>query len=396
MKQFAKRLIKKSFGLIGLEIQRKGETTEELEFEEGNLVVPRIWDQPFFKELLPFRLESSNGAVVLLGNAEQIAFLGPGFVERGHEVKGIEWDWQSGPELGAVPAEAPIILCHLPRNEAQWRIVRRLKELYGARVTGIQELVLPFATIHQAQISLPYAVKSLREIAPYYAGERYFGCALDELNKVFPLAGKRIIEFGPMEGAQTAGLVQLGAKSVTAIEARADSFIKTMIARYCLNWTNVEIVMDDFHNADRQKYGKFDLAFAHGVYYHSFVPFFFLENLMSLSDNIFIGGYCTSDSVTPKPHTSSFQYTFETLEYEGRKYQVKKIKIGNTYNSAVNEYAYHFNRKDLLGFFEDRGYELTVLYDADPIDPWGDWYLRFLARKKPVAEVRDEGSKTAH
>ncbi len=129
--------------------------------------------------------------------------------------------------------------------------------------------------------------RALQEIAPIYAGEQYFG-PLDELNQVFPLAGKRIIEFGPMEGAQTAGLVQLGAQSVTAIEARGGSFIKTMIARYCFNWNNVEIVMDDFHNADRQKYGEFDLAFAHGVYYHSFVPFFFLENLMSLSDNIFI------------------------------------------------------------------------------------------------------------
>ena len=52
--------------------------------------------------------------------------------------------------------------------------------------------------------------------------------------------------------------------------------------------------MDDFHNADAHKYGRFDLAFAHGVYYHSFAPFLFFENLISLSDNIFIGGYTTN------------------------------------------------------------------------------------------------------
>jgi hypothetical protein len=157
-----------------------------------------------------------------------------------------------------------------------------------------------------------------------------------------------------------------------------------MIARYCLQWDNVDIIMDDFHNADRAKYGEFDLAFAHGVYYHSFVPFFFLENLMSLSANIFVGGYCTSDSIAPKPSSPAFQHTFETLAYEGRQYAVKKIKIGNTYNSAVNEYAYHFKRQDLLEFFQSRGYEVTVLYDADPVDPWGDWYLRFLARRIAV------------
>jgi hypothetical protein len=157
-----------------------------------------------------------------------------------------------------------------------------------------------------------------------------------------------------------------------------------MIARYCFNWNNVELVMDDFHNADRQKYGEFDLAFAHGVYYHSFVPFFFLENLVSLSDNIFIGGYCTSDSIAAKPSNSFLSYTIETLEYQGKKYVVKRTRLGNTYNNAANEFAYQFNRKDLLDFFADRGYELTVLHDAATPDPWGDWYLTFLARKKSV------------
>lgn len=110
-------------------------------------------------------------------------------------------------------------------------------------------------------------------------------------------------------------------------------------------------------------------------------PFFFFENLMSLSDNIFIGGYTTHDAVTPNGH-SSLEYTFETLEYQGHQYQAKKIKIGNTYNSAVNQYAYHLSRTDLLDFFRERGYELNILTDAPANDPWGDWYLRFLASRK--------------
>jgi len=69
-----------------------------------------------------------------------------------------------------------------------------------------------------------------------------------------------------MEGAQTAGLVHLGAKSVTCIEACAESFIKTMIASLFSISTTFDSVIDDFHNADDLKYGKFDLAFAHGVY----------------------------------------------------------------------------------------------------------------------------------
>ena len=380
MKAIAKSAIKKSFGLFGLELRKKSQQKEEWEMEDGSLVVPKIWNQPLFREMIPLRLQSSTGPLLLLGSREEIEFLTAGFVAAGREVRGINWDWDTQTDLTSIPQDALIIICKLPKNEKHWRIVKQLKQQFGSRVIGIQELVLPFTTLQEGQSSFDYVVDTFAEIGPLYLGEQYFG-PLDDLNKAFPLAGKTVIEFGPMECAQTAGLLHLGVKSVLGIEARAVSFIKSMIACYCFDWKNVSLVMDDFHNADANKYGRFDLAFAHGVYYHSFAPFFFFENLMSLSDNIFIGGYTTNSSQTEKPPTSVI-YTFETLEYEGKKYRVKRILIGNSFNSAINQYAYHFERQDLMKFFEERGYEVKIISDAPSGDPWGDWFLRFLATKR--------------
>jgi 16S rRNA A1518/A1519 N6-dimethyltransferase RsmA/KsgA/DIM1 with predicted DNA glycosylase/AP lyase activity len=90
-----------------------------------------------------------------------------------------------------------------------------------------------------------------------------------------------VIEFGPLEGCLTAGLVKLGVKSLTCIEARAENAIKTLVACHAFDWKNVKLVMDDFHNVNQFKYGTYDLVFAHGVYYHSLAPFLFLENLRS-------------------------------------------------------------------------------------------------------------------
>ncbi|HEU4433278.1 MAG TPA: class I SAM-dependent methyltransferase, partial [Pyrinomonadaceae bacterium] len=317
----AKSAIKKSFGLMGFELRRKRPEKEDWEMEEGSLVVPRIWNQPLFREMIPLRLQSSTGRVVLLGSQNEIAFLSPGFTAAGREVNGITWDWESKPDFTSVPEDAVIVICKLPKNEQHWRVVRQLKQQFGSRVIGIQELVLPFTTLQEGQSSFDYSVETFDEIGPLYLGKEFFG-PLDALNGVFPLAGKTVIEFGPMEGAQTAGLVHLGAKSVLGIEARAVSFIKSMIASYCFGWKNVSLVMDDFHNADASKYGRFDLAFAHGVYYHSFAPFFFFENLMSLSDNIFIGGYTSNANQQVKPQTSLI-YTSETLDYQGKQYRVK-------------------------------------------------------------------------
>ena len=370
VKQLVKSVIKKSFGTVGYELRRKTEPANHFEMEQGSLLVPSIWNHALFKSLIPLRLKTTEAPIVLLGSEGRTDYLRSSFARYNIVAESIGWDWQPEVDLSRFPSASLVVICELPQTEAQWRVVKKLKERYGARVTGIQELVLPFTTIVEAQASLTYCVEAMQELTTYYAGEQFFG-PLAELDAAFPLAGRRVIEFGPMEGAQTAGLVNLGAESVTCIEARAVSFIKTMIAQYSLGWANVRLVMDDFHNADRNKYGAFDLAFAHGVYYHSFAPFLFFENLMSLSDNIFIGGYCLING----------EGANDTLAYEDQNFRVRRIHISNTYNNAANEFAYHFDRDELVNFFSSRGYNVTVISDEKPDDPWGDWFLRFLACK---------------
>lgn len=374
MKQILKSTVRKSFHLAGLEVKRTPKDRIDEPYFVENQVVPNIWKRPVYTELIPNRFPADKPPVVLLGSREEISRIGPSISESGIQVTGVEWDWNQATVGDSVSANALIVLCKLPMNEQQWRTTRNLKEQFGARVIGLQELVLPFTTIRQAQDVLGYYVDTLEKIAPYYLGRDFFG-PLDDLNRVFPLTGKTVIEFGPMDGAQTAGLVNLGAKSVTCIEARAESFIKTMVARYAFRWDNVDIVMDDFHNADNLKYGRFDLAFAHGVYYHSIAPFFFFENLMSLSDNILIGGY-----VHRGPDSTYGEW--DTLEDGGKKYRVKKVPMGQSYNTGVNKFGYHFSKDELVDYFASRNYQIAIISDEETDDPWGDRYLRFLASKK--------------
>lgn len=368
-----KNIAKKAFNAAGLDVRKTRTLPPDEPTFAGNQVVPDIWKRKVYVDLLPSQLISDGQPVVLVGARHEIDSLGAAFGQRGFQVQGIEWDWS--PDLPEVNADsAAIIFCKIPVNEAQWKLVRKLKQKFGAQFVGLQEVVLPLTSIRQAQSSLHYSIGTLEEIAPFYLGDDYFG-PLGELNRVFPLSGKSVIEFGPMEGAQTAGLIRLGAGSVTCIEARAESFIKTMIAKTVFGWDNVRLVMDDFHNADNLKYGKFDLAFAHGVYYHSIAPFFFFENLISLSDNIFIGGYTLAEPVSEAGNE------IETLEYEGRKYLAKRIPMGQSYNTGVNYHGYHFTGKDLQSFFTDRGYRVTLISDEEAGDPWGERFVRFVATR---------------
>src|SRR5260221_9098012 len=134
-----KGAIKKAFDLAGFEVRRKRDRGEPLALVEGSMVVPRIWDRPAFKDLIPFRFNASPQPIVLLGTATEIAFLRPGLVRRGRHVTGIEGGWESGTNLVGVPDDAQIVVCRLPVTEDQWRMVKGLKAHYGSRVTGLRD-----------------------------------------------------------------------------------------------------------------------------------------------------------------------------------------------------------------------------------------------------------------
>lgn len=338
---------------------------------EFNQLLSNLWDKPVYKKLAAERLNSFEH-IYLIGNGIETGFLTDTVKGSFQNVTPVQWDWDDERELPELSAKSGVVFCKLPLNDSQWRTVRRIRKRYGAAFIALPELILPFTVTQKLVTTLPYFKKTLEEMVPLYSGEEYFG-PLDKLNEKFLLQDKSIIEFGPMDGYQTAGLVHLGARSVTCIEARAENCIKTVLACYAFQWNHVRVIMDDFHNVDASKYGKFDLAFAHGVYYHSVAPFLFFENLLSLSENIFLGGFCATDS--------SPSGEFQMLKENGESYRVKRYEEGNTYTAGLNRYGYFFYRDDLIRYFEKNGCNVTILSDEEVNETAGR-YLRILITKK--------------
>lgn len=340
---------------------------------ESHLLMPRLWGEPAFARAVAARLGGGAAPVVLLGSGEHFAALGPAFRQQGREAHGVPWDFDGEIDLATWPAEAPALVCPVPATAEQWWAVHRLKERYGRRVVGIQELALPLAVLALTRWLLPYHAAA-DELLGYYLGERYFG-PLEELDAVCPLAGKRVIEFGPLDGAQTAGLLRAGAASVTCVEARPENAIKTMLAAQALGWDNVRVMLDDFHNADATKYGTFDLVFAHGVYYHSVAPTLFLQNLLSLGREVFVGGFCATDD---RPGGD-----YATLEFRGRTYRFKPYREKlEAYTAGVTDTGYYFHGDDLQDFFRHQGCEVVPISDlVMPPGQAAGRYLRFLARR---------------
>jgi hypothetical protein len=337
-----------------------------------NFVVPNIWITQPYNRLVTAPLRRVRQPLVLLGDPAVTGVMAESIAAQGQTATQLAWDWGQPIDVARLPAQAYLVICRIPATTADWNALRDLKRQHAPNLRGVYELILPFTALLRNTAAYQYHKESIVEMVPLYTGERYYG-HIDRLDGKFPLHGKHVIEFGPMDGYQTAGLVEAGAASVTCVEARAENLIKTLVARYVFEWDNVRLIMDDMHNADAARYGRFDLAFAHGVYYHSAMPFLFLENLLSLADNVFLGGFCATDDLPAGDYA--------TLEHQGARYRVKPHVEFNMYSGGVNPLGFYFHPDDLAQFFVRQGCSVDII-TAEPMTRNAGNFTRLLARKQ--------------
>jgi hypothetical protein len=354
----------------------RGKKSDRAKTETGKSLIEEVLAAKTLPDILDYATARLPvGTRLFLGDKQLIATWLPSTRKDKEPVKVVDWDWPGALDFASLEGYGPIIVSRVPTASDQWELIAGLKQRFGSRIVTITELLLPFTQITILQKRLSYFFPTFDEVIPYYLGLKDFA-PFEELNRQFPLQGRTVIEFGPLDGCQTAGLVKYGARRVDCIEARGDNVAKTRAAAHALGWENVRVIMDDFHNADRTKYGRYDLAFAHGVYYHSVTPFLFLENLVSLSDNVFLGGFCATDD---NPAGEYFE-----LKHDGAAYRVKSYDEGNTFVSGMNRVGYFFTKEDLIRFFERKGYAVKVISDKPVKKPrigQAGIYLRFLAQR---------------
>jgi hypothetical protein len=100
-----------------------------------------------------------------------------------------------------------------------------------------------------------------------------------------PVAGKSVLELGPLEGGHTLMLERAGAE-VTAIEANIGAFFRSLIVKNHFN-LGATFILGDFSKMNFAVQ-NFDLVVASGVLYHSSDPVNLLRSLGPVSTNIFL------------------------------------------------------------------------------------------------------------
>jgi phospholipid N-methyltransferase len=229
-------------------------------------------------------------------------------------------------------------------------------------------------------------------VTVFRVGDRRFGASsplvsdevasIRELNRVYPLAGKAILELGPLEGANTKQLLDLGARSVTAIEANRELFLKCLVAkneiplpaaRFVFGDLNEVLQREEFRNAD------FDLCFASGVLYHMEDPLATIDLVTSAAPVVFVWSHVASD----RAPTGEW---LETVDRAGRSYRGRKnVYQQTTHIGGVGRQAIWLTPESLRKAFADRG---CTLQEMGEIQNANGHAIQFLATRGGGASSR--------
>jgi hypothetical protein len=106
-----------------------------------------------------------------------------------------------------------------------------------------------------------------------------------------------ILELGSFEGAHTYQLEKkFGARSVTSIEASAQSYLKSVLVKNLLN-LNARILYGDVIRYMEENKKKYDLIFASGILYHMTDPLKLLSLISQRTNRVYIWSLYVSDSI---------------------------------------------------------------------------------------------------
>ena len=185
------------------------------------------------------------------------------------------------------------------------------------------------------------------------------------------VAGKRVLELGPMEGGHTYMLEQAGASSVVAIEAASRAYLKCLITKEVVGLRRSSFLLGDFEEYLRHANDRFDAVIACGVLYHLKSPVEMIHNLARFTDRVYIWThYYVKERIDAIPHMQQGSWASHDAEHAGFKYTAHRFDYGKfldttRFAGGSDVYAHWLRREDLLGALRHAGFEDITIGEDD-------------------------------
>jgi hypothetical protein len=181
----------------------------------------------------------------------------------------------------------------------------------------------------------------------------------DALHQLVDFSGKTIIEFGPLEGGNTAILERLGAKQITAIEGHRENYIRCCVIKNLFRLDRSTFYLGDATAATVEIYGRHDIAFVAGLLYHLDQPHVFLSRVHAIADTMILSTHY-ADAESPARDA-----VLKEIHCQGKTYRGKQFNEDLGPNAGLQAVSFWPFREDLMNMLADAGYgDIRVISDS--------------------------------
>jgi glycosyltransferase involved in cell wall biosynthesis len=201
------------------------------------------------------------------------------------------------------------------------------------------------------------------------------------------IAGKRILELGPLEAGHTYMLAKHGAK-VLAIEGNAGAYLKCLIAKETLG-IDSQFLLGDFVKFVTSTDKSFDAVVASGVLYHMEKPLELIRHLARISNHILIWTHYFQRGVVRRNETIRGKFTSRPIVEDGVelwRYEYQDALQWPGFCGGPLPFSMWMTKAGLLSALQKHGFTVTVGQDA-PDHPNGPALLLYAHRENNVRKA---------
>ena len=174
--------------------------------------------------------------------------------------------------------------------------------------------------------------------------------------------GLKILELGPLEAGHTFMLQRAGA-SVLSLEASVHAYLKCLIAKEILNFTNTHFLCGDFMEFLRQNQIRFDLCVACRVLYHMVNPVELIGLCSRASNRIFVWSHYYDKEIIQE-HYKQYRFSEDgKVTFEGFSCPAYLQGYGNesrlenpNFIGGSESYSHWIRRDDMLACLKHFGF----------------------------------------
>ena len=196
------------------------------------------------------------------------------------------------------------------------------------------------------------------------------------LAAALPLAGKRVLELGCLEGGHSLALSRLGPSELVAVDGRAANHSRACVIKNLFALDRVRFVFDDVRQVTPERYGSFDVVVAMGVLYHLPDPHVLVANLARLADVVYMSTHYANDK-HPR-HSPDGELDTPWGRFRGKPYH--EYGLSDPLSGLENQ-SFWLRQDDLLEMCRRAGFtQVEVMAQDDDPQESSSW-IELLLRK---------------